>query len=176
MNTWRLWGIAGWAALMTSCAMLFGGPNVNRVGSVPPGVNRVALIVSESRGFPDRLVESEIFQQLLRKGYRVPSRSDLLRVQEEIGMGALLDKPKELGNKLGADALMVVSLVSQEKFTEEGKQRLSATIEARLVEVNGGEVLWAGTAEDAMELTGRTSTLFVRLASSLARAVPSPSS
>ncbi|MEW6259427.1 MAG: hypothetical protein AB1547_05920 [Thermodesulfobacteriota bacterium] len=117
-------------------------------------IDKVAVLVESqgrliSRNLSYRYLEDDFITALMRKGYRVASRSDLKKLKIEVNFqhSGLTDfDAVQIGRMLNIPAIIVVSITSMDRIGHRtyNIQKYFCAIGARLISVEKGEVLWIG--------------------------------
>ena len=154
-------------ALATSVSCAGGGPApaapppASSSGAFAPrSIEKVAVVFDVIRDrrmkeSTQRLVEDEFIGSMLRKGYGVASRSDIDAVLKELRLQAsgFTDKDAAgLGKLLNVPVVLLVTVTQWKTEPYRGYRSgghyvyfdTTASISARLVSVEKGEVLWLG--------------------------------
>lgn len=192
------------AGLVTSGQSACIAAKPKSAGSFPGSVSRLAVIVQEnsdqrhryvyySGGGQDvaRMIEDEFVTALLGKGYGLISRSDIDDAIEEIrfqdpAAGFVEEAVAKMGRMLGVRAVLLVSLTGISAGMEEdpvssivsGYPRMqyvaSASLGARLLDANTGELLWASTHTAKAPIEGNNVLPAIRKAAQgVAEGIPS---
>lgn len=162
----------------------------------PDSYQRIALVVqgsgSRRRSSEDRrrLLEDQFLPLLLRKGYQVGARStDFEQVRKEIQFqqpdsGYTSRDYARLGKALNVRAVLVIAVTELESTRKrvknlEGKSitvyETRASLGARLIAVEGAEILWVGTSTATYRVDRGSENLVVaRVARAVAKALPGP--
>ena len=168
----------------TSCTLI--KYSIDPVGAVKPArtsstshfnpslIRRVAILVEESHLAPSRLVEDEFVSELLKKGYTVPSRSDLKQLMQELRFqhSDITDaSAAKIGKMLNAHAVLVIHMISHDIGSGEHISMLKVTISARLLNVEKGEILWIGSSSGKGR-EDRAGDIFIEVAREICAAFP----
>lgn len=146
---------APFLVLLAAQTLLFGSSSSgfvvgNAHEPLPTGIpQHVACLSFEGPQPASLTVTNEFCVGILNLGFEVVDRKHLEQIGNELKLqhsGFISsDTAKELGKQLGADALFVGSVMSEKNQT---------SINAQLVNVLDGKVIWSANAESALELLG----------------------
>jgi len=140
----------------------------------PQEIPKIAVLVLPARPLPTRMIEDEFITVLIRKGYKVPSRSDLEELMKEskFQRSGLTDSDAaRLGKILNVPAVLIVSLTEFDIKTGRDYSYVNATLSARLIGVEKTEILWIGTISD-WHSTRNSNYLLTNMARNIARSIP----
>jgi hypothetical protein len=140
----------------------------------PQEINKIAVLVMPARNMPTRLIEDEFITSLMRKGYKVPSRSDLEQLMREskFQRSGLTDgDAARLGKILNVPAVLIVSITEYDVKNSRDYSYVNATMSARLIGVEKTEILWIGTNSD-WHSSRNSNLLLSSLARNIARSIP----
>lgn len=150
----------------------------------PASVRKIAIIVQPGKNVPQRQIEDEFISILFRKGYQIASRSDLDQILEELHFQNTeltdIDAAK-IGKMLNVPVVLVVAVtelyisdytvrvtrgIKNPTTTTERRYKAHATMGARLLSVEKGEILWIAN-ESAQSRGGYESKSNISFTSSL---------
>jgi len=175
----------------SACLVTPGGPHVEAVaapGFDPTSISKLAVTIGRSSQLTansdlGRRLEDQVVQVLLTKGYTIAARSDVEPLLKELKFqhsGTTDADAAKLGRMLNVPVILLVTLYSVETHrastliqTNPPMNETSATVGARMISVERGEMLWTGTGS-ARYLVGREHASEVALAAAreLALSVP----
>lgn len=100
---------------------------------------------------PLRFIEDELIMQLMQKGYTLASRHDMEALTREMqfqNSGLTQADAARLGRLLNVPAILLVEVtyLSNNGNAFSGYQPPAASLSARLIQVESGEILWASSA------------------------------
>lgn len=154
--------------------------------------NRLAVFVNDqTRGLGGsgaiREVEDEFMRAVISKGYTLAARSDIEQIAKELRFqqSDLTEKQvAKIGQVLNVPAVMIVSInsMSTEPYNPiirvQGQEyyRTNASISARILSVQGAEVMWISSYSGGMNIGRRDShnekTVLSSVASIVASGLP----
>lgn len=155
--------------------------NQSSLNSVPSpnlmnqSIKKLAILVQAEKDVSQRRIEDEFITSLLQKNYQVASRSDLEQLMEEMNFqhSHITDSDAvRIGKVLNVPAVLLVAVTELQTVRGENYTRIRATLGARLVGVETGEILWIGTHNKSL-LDGTYNTLLAIMARELSQSFPS---
>ncbi len=120
-----------------------------------------------------RLIEDNIIEMAINKGYRVPSRSDLARVMKEInlqnsGLTPASDAAR-FGRILNVPAVFIVHIAKLDRSRSGRSYRNFITLSGRVIDTETTEIIWIKSISgSANEQDASISDVIAGLASKLA--------
>lgn len=111
-------------------------------------IDKIALLVNQKRDMPTRAVEDEFLRLLMKKGYTIPSRSDVEIIMKELEFqysGLTDDNAVSVGRMLNVPAVLIVDINLYRRERREKGYRIYSMLDARLIDVKKNEILWLGT-------------------------------
>ena len=97
-----------------------------------------------------RAVEDEFFRVLIEKGYKIPSRSDVKAIMEELKFqhkGLTDDDASEIGKMLNVPAVLIIQTTHHSRYRgKKGFYKIYTKLGGRLIDIEKNEILWVGTA------------------------------
>jgi Curli production assembly/transport component CsgG len=190
--------LLGIALLLPACTITLKSPTTMRAQGTsspafnPQNITKLAVLVVNERNYrvlrqADRLIEDEIIPVLLGKGYSIASRSDAKAIRDELKFqresGLTDEDASRIGKMLNVPAVLIVSINQYEtgrtRPIKLGRRTYShyvthATMGARLISVETGEILWLGKHSDDYSSEDRHNTeALAQLSRTIASAFPS---
>jgi hypothetical protein len=131
-----------------------------------------------------REVEDEFMRAIIERGYKVAARSDVDKILQELKFqrsGLTEREVARIGKLLGVPAVILVSInrISAEPYqpmiSQQGVQyyNVTASISARLISTEQGEVLWLSSYTGSSVSTSRDQDKEARALAPVARVVAS---
>lgn len=142
-------------------------------------LKKIAVLVhlNKPRYRPDtttsRLIEDNIIEIVLQKGYRVPSRSDLAKVMTEIKLqNSSLTSNRDvakIGKILNVPGMFIVHVAKLDRSRSGKYYRNFITLSGRMIDTETSEILWIKSVSgSANEQDASASDVIASLASQLA--------
>ncbi len=174
-------------SILISVLMLIGCMTISSRQSLPPdtslspnfmsqSIKKIVVLVQAGNNVPQRRIEDEFISSLLQKNYQVVSRSDLERLMEEMSFqhSHITDNDAvRIGKMLNVPAVLIVAVTDSQTKRRETYTIIQATLGARLIGVETGEILWIGTHKKS-ELDHHTyNSILAMAAKELSQSFPS---
>jgi len=138
-------------------------------------ISELAVIVIPGEKTPQRQIEDVFISAIMKKGYKIVSRSDFEQIMNEMKLqySDITDvAAAEIGKILNIPAILIVQVTQIEEFKLFGNRHVQVSIGARLISVEKSEVLWIGTFSHGDLESGRRN-LFLNISYYIADSFPS---
>lgn len=134
------------------------------------GTQRASAVLFSDQTRLERTVEDEFVSALMKKGYTLSTRSDLLSILKEQAVQDLSlteDNSAGIGRVLKVQAVMVVRVTGFPDIQVSGVRGRPTTLKtlgsmgARLMSVDGAKILWTGRCSQMTDITKSVQTAVV---------------